>query len=102
MNTLDIVAALASGSACVTYGLRANMLKPMFNSWVSAPTFVWLPLVALSIILGANCWSIVRTGVHATPREVILLVALAVSSLCMLVNLNNQTSREHNLRDAQS
>ena len=90
MNRMDLVAVTAATLASGWLAIRAYMLKPAFASWCSAPGVVWASILALSVICGVAALSIVRTGVHATPRETMLLLALAWVALVMLVNLHRQ------------
>lgn len=93
MTLMDIISASAGGLAFGWLAIRANMLKPGFDSWCSAPTLVWAALLLLAVTCGVVALSIVRTGVHATPREALLLVVLSVTSLVMLVNLHRQAPK---------
>jgi len=91
MIGLDLWTAVMSAVTCVCLGLRANMLKPGFSSWCSAPRVVWMSLLTLSLGAAITGLSIVRGGTPATAREAIVMTALAASALVMLVNLYRQT-----------
>lgn len=93
MTAMDMIAASAGGLAFGWLAIRANMLKPRFDSWCSAPGLVWASLLLLGVTCGIVALSIVRTGVHATPREALLLVVLSATSLVMLINLHRQAPR---------
>ncbi|WP_395444277.1 hypothetical protein [Caulobacter sp. UC70_42] len=90
MSIMDLVAVAAAALASGWLAIRAYMLKPAFASWCSAPGIVWASILALSVVCGIAALSIVRTGVHATPRETMLLLTLAWVAFVMLVNLHRQ------------
>ena len=91
MTSMDIVAAVAAGLASVWLAIRAYMLKPTFSSWCTAPGRVWASLLALSVTCAVVALSIIRSGVHATPRETLLLIVLAIVALVLLENLLRQS-----------
>lgn len=90
MTQMDIVAATAGGLAFGWLAIRANMLKPSIRGWCSAPGPVWVSILILSLVCGVFALSILRTGVHATPRETLLILGVMQASLVMLVNLHRQ------------
>lgn len=90
MPPIDIAAATAACAASAALGLRAYMLKPKFQDWCSAPTAVWVSLLVLSVVAAISALSILRGGAHATAREALLLIALAVTACVMLFNLTRQ------------
>lgn len=87
---LDVVAIIAGTLASGWLALRAYMLKPVFQSWCTAPGRVWASLLALSVTCAISALSILRGGGHATARETLLLIVLAVTALVMLENLHRQ------------
>ena len=91
MTGVDAVAVLSAGVASVCLGLRAYMLKPTFGSWCTAPGLVWGSLLVLSVACAISALSILRGGGHATAREALVLLSLAVSSAILLRNLHKQT-----------
>jgi len=91
MTSMDIVAATSATLASAWLGIRAYMLKPTFSSWCTAPGRVWASLLALSVTCAIVALSIIRSGVHATPRETMLLIALAVTAFVLLENLLRQS-----------
>lgn len=90
MTAMDLVAASAAFVAGGALAIRSYMLRPDFVSWCSAPRWVALSIMALSVACMIVGLSIVRSGVPATPREALLLVVLAVAALAMLFNLHRQ------------
>ncbi len=90
LTVIDITAAIAGALASGWLAIRAYMLKPAHPAWCDAPARVWWSLLALSVASGISALSIVRGGGHATAREALVLVVLAVTSLVMLENLNRQ------------
>lgn len=90
MTGLDLTAIVAGTLASGWLALRAYMLKPAFQSWCSAPGRVWASLLALSVACAICALSILRGGGHATAREALLLIVLAITALVMLENLHRQ------------
>lgn len=92
MTPMDVTAVVAGWLAFGWLATRANMLKPRFEDWCSAPALVWATLLVLGVVCAIVALSIMRTGVHATPRETLLLVAIALTALIMLINLHRQAA----------
>lgn len=92
MSPLDMTAIVAGWLAFGWLAIRANMLKPRFRDWCSAPTLVWASLLVLGVICAIVALSIMRTGVAATPREAMLLIGIAFTALVMLINLHLQAA----------
>lgn len=89
MTAVDIWAGMAALAAGACLALRANMLKPDFVGWCSAPRLVWLGLFMLSVVMtgvGIN----IMAGGHATGREAVVYTALAACAVVMLGNLHHQ------------
>jgi peptidoglycan/LPS O-acetylase OafA/YrhL len=91
MSGMDIAAAAAAFVAGGALAIRSYMLRPDFASWCSAPRWVALSIMALSVTCMIVGLSIVRSGVPATPREALLLIVLAGAALAMLINLHRQS-----------
>jgi hypothetical protein len=89
MTGVDIWAAAAALVAGACLALRANMLKPDFTDWCSAPRAVWLGLFALSVVMTGAGINILSGG-GASGREAATYTAMAVSAVLMLVNLHRQ------------
>lgn len=89
MTLLTFWAAAAALLASACLGLRANMLKPQFTSWTTAPVWVWVSIGILSVVELIVSASMFR-GMSATPREAVVHTVLAVSSGIMLWNLERQ------------
>lgn len=90
MTGMDATAVIAAALASGWLALRAYMLKPAFGSWCTAPGRVWASLLALSVTCAIIALSILRGGGHATARETMLLIVLAVVAVMMLDNLHRQ------------
>mgnify|MGYP001006340845 CR=1 FL=1 len=95
MNGLDVMTVTAAALASGWLALRAYMLKPSFASWCTAPARVWAGLLTLSVTCAIVALSIVRGGGHATPREALLLIVLAIVAAVMLDNLHRQAPGRH-------
>lgn len=94
MTGMDLAAAGAAALASGCLAIRSYMLRPDFESWCSAPRWVTSAIMLLSVTCAIVALSVVRSGVHATPREALLLIVLAVTALAMLLNLHRQAPRQ--------
>lgn len=92
-DLVDAVAAAASLIACGFLLLRRNMLRPSARTWHSAPPTVQLTLWCLAVYMGAVTLTIWFRH-HATAREAVAYVLLAVSSVVMVINLDASGRRE--------
>lgn len=86
---IDTWAAIMAALACVALGVRANMLKPRFVSWNSAPPPVFLALAFQAIVAGCCAYQLLRGG-HANLREAAFYTAAAVVGWVLLWNLDRQ------------
>lgn len=90
MTGADWIAFLAAAACSVAQGIRANMLKPSFGSWFTAPMLVWLPLALCSAVMAGAALYIVR-GTHVPGLVAIVFVAQAIVAWAMLINLTRQS-----------
>ncbi len=95
MTGPDLLAAIATGVTSAALALRANMLKPHFGSWYTAPRVVWLPLALLSIVMASVSFQLWRGVVHTPALFALAFFAQAVVSVSLLWNLARQSASRH-------
>lgn len=90
MTLLDTWAVIAAAAASGFLAVRSQMLRPTFTSLQDAPALVYLALSGLAIVCG-GCMVSIWAGAHASPREALLLTALAIAAAVLFLNLRRQS-----------
>lgn len=88
MAPLDLLISGEAAVAALALAFRGNMLKPEARGWASSRA-ASLIILALSITMAGtaiDAWS--RQA--GTPREAVILAAVAASSVAMLIHLWRQ------------
>lgn len=88
MTPLDCATAVNAAIAGLTLGLRGNMLKPEARAWASSRP-ASLIIMGLSVTMGGVAIDAFGRG-GATPRELAVVSAVAITSVLMLVHLWRQ------------
>ncbi|USQ94400.1 hypothetical protein [Caulobacter sp. RL271] len=87
-SVLDLFTCGASIAAALALALRGNMLKPEARAWASSRA-ASLIVLALSIVMAGEAIEVWRHG-GVTPREAVVVAAIAVASVLMLLHLGGQ------------
>lgn len=90
-GALDLFTVCAAVVAALALAVRGNMLKPEARAWVSSRT-ASLIVLGLSIVMAGEAIEVWGGG-GATPREAVIVVAVAVASISMLFHLSAQGRR---------
>lgn len=90
-GVLDLVTVGAAAVAALALALRGNMLKPEARAWASSRT-ASLIVLGLSIVMAGEAIEVWNWG-GATPREALVVTALAVASVSMLLHLGARGRR---------
>lgn len=75
--------------AAIFLGLRAQMLKPVLESWPDAPRCVRYATFALSAILGGYTVAVIN-GYDPSSGEAVILASLAAYAVLLWLNLYRQ------------
>ena len=75
--------------AAIFLGLRAQMLKPILESWPDAPKCVRYATFALSAVLGGYTVAVIN-GYAPSTGEAVILFALASYAALLWLNLYRQ------------
>lgn len=86
---LSWVCASAAAIAAIFLGLRAQMLKPILESWPDAPRCVRYATFGLSAILGGYTVAVVN-GYPPSTGEAVILLSLAAYAVLLWLNLYRQ------------
>jgi len=84
-GVLDLFTVGAAIAAALALALRGNMLKPEARAWASSRV-ASLIVLGLSIVMAGEAIEVWRHG-EATPREAVVVAALAFASASMLLHL---------------
>jgi hypothetical protein len=87
-SILDYFTCAAATAAALALAVRGNMLKPEAKAWASSRA-ASLIVLGLSIVMAGEAIEVWRHG-QATPREALVVAALAVASAAMLLHLGGQ------------
>lgn len=87
-SALDLFTCGAATIAALALALRGNMLKPEARAWASSRV-ASLVVLGLSIVMAGEAIEVWRHG-EATPREAVVVAAIAIASALMLLHLGGQ------------
>lgn len=91
MAPLDLFTVTAAVVGGLALAVRGNMLKPEAKAWASS-RIASLIVLGLSIVMAGEAIEVWGSG-GATPREAVVVTAVAAAAIAMLVHLNAQGRR---------
>jgi len=87
-SVLDLFTCGAASVAALALALRGNMLKPEARAWATSRV-ASLTVLGLSIVMAGEAIE-VRSSGGVTPREAVVVAAIAFASVLMLLHLGVQ------------